>query len=1023
VELDVTPWQTGGIAEIQAIDLYSAGGTDAYFDDIVVEQILTSEGRPRRDVTVTGECPDPDPIQVTVTAVLGDGDDPAEEIVVTEVISGGPAFDAITPQDGGVKTEILPRGFARNGFIDTWFVAANIVNPGGANPGQEAIRVDYLDDGGDINEVDYEPFHGDVIAPLAGVVIGNGFNPGAQKGELTVQVVQSNNGIVDFNVVNGDTNNVIAYMWTYINVAEDMEVDLCIGSDDSVQVFIDSEEVWINSVARGWGGGCQDLVFQNQTTGEQIFLEEGTHLICMKIFEGGGGHRGGMQIQAAGTDTPAEGITICGNLDCDEELPSIGTEIVWNVTRQQVSDGVGYGIDIDQGRARFRGNVDGNGTTGDNQANVCPPFVDPTGSFLASAFLVYGPFAPAAFTQLPCGGESDQLTANHISPVNILCFTPAEDEEYEFDPTQSVMERYIGPRGPEGDVLVRRYGGELPNLQTEVGGNDRMEWLITYVEYVGDEALDAEFCFNSDDGGVLVWDDQFLHVNNVCRGVGALCNQDLVPVTIEPGMHRIAMAAWNRGGGWGLRLTLRVDGVGVGPADPDWIFHGYERPDGFPELDCPTCDPTPVSELACQLVGAEGDMDLELSWVNPPGQDPNRPTVIQINGEEVGTTDTDATSFTVVAADLPEGNFTASVIHCGGVAASCTIFVGQELYINCGGAELVDADGRIWLEDTLASPSGFLTSPNTNTATNGLAPDTSFDEFSTDNNIDTSLFNSERWSNGPVEYTISGLDDAATYDVTLFFMEHCCSVGCLDGDPAADVCDTLGEDGELPFVDAQTVSSTCRVFDILINDVMVQDQFSKNAYAACLADVPAGAPAYGIGVSLTFAGLSPEDGSLRILLLDLGAGNPPENASIKALCLMKSDGPAVEICDNEVDDDGDGMVDCDDDDCADDPKACPRGGFVRGDSNSSGVVDLTDGVVTLNFLFIGGGAPVCMNAADTDNNGQLVISDAVITFSYLFTGGPAPQPPSPTSTNYASEDCGSDTDGDLGCETPADKCL
>ena len=90
--------------------------------------------------------------------------------------------------------------------------------------------------------------------------------------------------------------------------------------------------------------------------------------------------------------------------------------------------------------------------------------------------------------------------------------------------------------------------------------------------------------------------------------------------------------------------------------------------------------------------------------------------------------------------------------------------------------------------------------------------------------------------------------------------------------------------------------------------------------------------------------------------------------------------------------------------------------FVRGDSNASGTIDLTDGVVTLNFLFTGGEEPACPDAADTDDNGALVISDAVITFSYLFTGGAAPVRPSPTETNFPVEDCGVDpTDDTLGC--------
>ncbi len=133
----------------------------------------------------------------------------------------------------------------------------------------------------------------------------------------------------------------------------------------------------------------------------------------------------------------------------------------------------------------------------------------------------------------------------------------------------------------------------------------------------------------------------------------------------------------------------------------------------------------------------------------------------------------------------------------------------------------------------------------------------------------------------------------------------------------------------------------------------------------------------------------------------------------------------AEVCDNGSDDDGDDLVDCDDPDCAEDPEACPSGGgFVRGDSNSSGMIDLTDGVVTLNFLFTGGPPPSCLDAADTDDNGGLVISDAVVVFSYLFTGGPAPVEPSPSATAYRSEDCRPDpTDDDaLDCSVTAGTC-
>jgi len=95
------------------------------------------------------------------------------------------------------------------------------------------------------------------------------------------------------------------------------------------------------------------------------------------------------------------------------------------------------------------------------------------------------------------------------------------------------------------------------------------------------------------------------------------------------------------------------------------------------------------------------------------------------------------------------------------------------------------------------------------------------------------------------------------------------------------------------------------------------------------------------------------------------------------------------------------------DDCPTDPD------FKRGDTDESGVVELTDGIRTLNFLFTGGPAPVCGDAADTDDNGAIQLTDAIGTFGFLFLG--ANEPPAPGATV-----CGQDTTEDgLVCITYA----
>ena len=53
----------------------------------------------------------------------------------------------------------------------------------------------------------------------------------------------------------------------------------------------------------------------------------------------------------------------------------------------------------------------------------------------------------------------------------------------------------------------------------------------------------------------------------------------------------------------------------------------------------------------------------------------------------------------------------------------------------------------------------------------------------------------------------------------------------------------------------------------------------------------------------------------------------------------------------------------------------PVGGFFRGDADNSGAVNITDGIFVLNFLFLGGPDPSCMDAADADDSGATNITD------------------------------------------------
>ncbi|MDE0959501.1 MAG: hypothetical protein OSB09_01845 [Planctomycetota bacterium] len=86
------------------------------------------------------------------------------------------------------------------------------------------------------------------------------------------------------------------------------------------------------------------------------------------------------------------------------------------------------------------------------------------------------------------------------------------------------------------------------------------------------------------------------------------------------------------------------------------------------------------------------------------------------------------------------------------------------------------------------------------------------------------------------------------------------------------------------------------------------------------------------------------------------------------------------------------------------------GGFMRGDINSDGAINIADAVSLLAGLF-SGGAINCDDAADCNDDGLVNIADAVYELSNLFSGGPnMPAPTAPV--------CGADPTSDaLDCTT------
>lgn len=67
--------------------------------------------------------------------------------------------------------------------------------------------------------------------------------------------------------------------------------------------------------------------------------------------------------------------------------------------------------------------------------------------------------------------------------------------------------------------------------------------------------------------------------------------------------------------------------------------------------------------------------------------------------------------------------------------------------------------------------------------------------------------------------------------------------------------------------------------------------------------------------------------------------------------------------------------------------------FIRGDANNDATADFADAIYVLDFLYSGGMAPDCFDAADINDDGRIDLSDSLYLILHLFLS--APQPPAP----------------------------
>ena len=82
-----------------------------------------------------------------------------------------------------------------------------------------------------------------------------------------------------------------------------------------------------------------------------------------------------------------------------------------------------------------------------------------------------------------------------------------------------------------------------------------------------------------------------------------------------------------------------------------------------------------------------------------------------------------------------------------------------------------------------------------------------------------------------------------------------------------------------------------------------------------------------------------------------------------------------------------------------------QGGFLRGDVDEDGRVEISDPIRVLGRLFLGDPALSCEDAADANDDGAIDLTDVLVILDRLFLGGDSLPPPGPGA-------CGADPTAD-----------
>jgi hypothetical protein len=390
--------------------------------------------------------------------------------------------------------------------------------------------------------------------------------------------------------------------------------------------------------------------------------------------------------------------------------------------------------------------------------------------------------------------------------------------------------------------------------------------------------------------------------------------------------------------------------------------------------------------------------------------------------------------------------------------------------INMGGHQATDSQGRLWLGDIAPGADPLDIRPNDAGGSNvaeywslGAFQRASFPPFGLDpdHHSDVYIFNTIRWDLGSdaAPYVLELPLEPAVYTAQLYFNEGCCparhfSIEVEDEVVAADVsvatyAPGLGHLGRIDVERVPVRDGVLKIALIGCLDPVCPGSVDNNAILTALevlfetSELPNRRPVARIealpGTEVELAAGSAEvmldgsssddgDGGKQGLSFRWTKLDGPEGDSIASPDAASTDvtftQAGVYRYELEVDD---GQPENNTATAEIEITVRPEAGarFVRGDADANGVVELTDAIVVLSFLFLGGPAPSCMDAADADDDGgnQPVITDAILILSWLFTGGSAPKPPSPSRPQYAAEDCGLDpTEDGMDCRVSPPQC-